>query len=98
MIDFDWSVTKMLKDPATGEVKRIFLDVTASRDDGAVVTESISFPTEPSTADNFIKYEELSLEDVMSWFKDKKSIEDYLTIKIDEYRLESVDKDSLPWV
>lgn len=97
MIDFQWSVSKLLKDEA-GIVRVIYGNVTATDDFGNVVSNDIQSPTEQSESDP-IPFDQLDEQTVIGWLKDihEQSLVPLILLELDLMRLDSVEGAELPW-
>lgn len=98
MVTFEWKISNLERDTATGGVKKIYWACTASENKVGVsdggAKELHPNPEDPS----FVPYEELTKDTVLAWLheNDKEVIEDALRVRLEE-TLNPTTAVGIPW-
>ena len=93
-----WKVLDTQRDADTGMVFNVIVEATASNDVSSVQTGALTVGVEPSSSANYIPYEQLTEDMLLSWVFphiNKTEIERVLLLQLD--RKQDKPLNGLPW-
>lgn len=98
MATFDWKISNLERDVATGGVKKIHWACTASEGGVGVSDGGVKILNPAPSDPAFVPYDDLTKEQVMAWLheNDKEVVEDALLVRLKETIAPST-ATGLPW-